>query len=303
LPIRYLLGPLIDEPAGAKVDKKRLSEDNEDAYGLREAWQIALRNLVLLRPRTVVPLLIIALLACALDFFAGCQRVLMQREESRAAFAQGLGQLAIVPTSNRSFPDEEPERLRGIVAATPGVALVVPHLDRRDALQYVAVFLTTRGDEDRVLALLNEKLHNQAPAASVIRANLLSGRYRAARRLADAELGVAGLALLALAGAISFWAAAVNGKRRRRELVVLRNFGLRRRGITAYVMAEGLVIGIGAVVLASMLSSATSWVVEGLGWQMPVELDPVRLLGTMAALLGVSVASAAIPALRAGDVH
>jgi hypothetical protein len=283
------------------VDQKRLSGDQEDAYGMREAWQLALRNLVLLRPRTVMPLLIIALLACALDFFAGCQRVLMQREESRAAFAQGLGQLAIVPNSGRSFTDEEPARLRSLLANTPGVALAVPHVDRRDALQYIAIYVPTQIDEERVLASLASKLQSGGGVASVIRGNALSERYRDARRLVNAELGLAGLAMLALAGAISFWAAAVNGKRRRRELVVLRSFGLRRRGITAHVMAEGLVVGIGAVVLAAMLSSATSWLVEGLGGHLPVELDPARLLGTLAALLGVSVAAAAIPALRAAD--
>jgi ABC-type antimicrobial peptide transport system permease subunit len=67
-------------------------------------------------------------------------------------------------------------------------------------------------------------------------------------------------------------------------------------------MAEAILVGIGALVLAAMLSSATSWFADALGWQLPVELDPFRLLGTMAALLGVSVAAAAIPALRAADV-
>jgi hypothetical protein len=281
------------------VDNKRLGE--EDRFGVREACGQALRNLMLLRPRTVVPLLIIALLACALDFFAGCQRVLMQREESRAAFAQGLGQLAIVPGESRSFPGGEPERLLALAAATPGVALAVPHADRRDALQYIAVFVSSPGGEEQVLGALAAAV-GKAPV-SVIRSNLLSDRYRAARRLADAELGLAGLGLLVLAGVISFWAAAVNGRRRRRELVVLRSFGLQRRGITAHVMAEGILVGVGAVVLAAAMSSATSWVVEGLGWQLPVELDPVRLLGTLAALLGVSIAAAAIPALRAADAH
>jgi hypothetical protein len=291
---------LIDQQ-GVKVENKRLGEGDEDTYGLREACHLALRNLVLLRPRTVVPLLIIALLACALDFFAGCQRVLMQGEENRAAFAQGLGQLAIVPGDARSFSDGEPERLRALAAATPGVALTVTHAGRRDALQYIAVFVTATSGEERVLAALAAGL-GKAPA-SVIRASLLSERYRAARRLADAELGLAGLGLLLLAGAISFWAAAVNGRRRQRELVVLRSFGLQRRGIAAHVMAEGILVGLGAVVLAAAISSATSWVVEGLGWQLPVELDPVRLLGTLAALLGVSIAAAAIPAVRAADAH
>ncbi|MGZ5199438.1 MAG: hypothetical protein ACXWC4_06670 [Telluria sp.] len=98
---------------------------------------MALRNLVLLRARTVMPLLLIALLACALDFFAGCQRVLMQQEQNRAAFAQGLGQLAIVPSDGRRFGSGEPDHLRSVAAATRGVALAVPHLDLRDALQYV----------------------------------------------------------------------------------------------------------------------------------------------------------------------
>ncbi|MGZ5199439.1 MAG: FtsX-like permease family protein [Telluria sp.] len=157
------------------------------------------------------------------------------------------------------------------------------------------------GDEDRVRDALSAVLRNQKLSSSVIRADVLSGRYRSARRLANAELGLAGLALLVFAGAISFWAAAVNGKRRRRELVVLRSFGLQRRGITAHVMAEGILVAIGAVVLAAMLGSTTSWLAEELGWRLPVELDPLRLLGTMAALLGVTIAAAAIPALRAAD--
>jgi hypothetical protein len=293
---------LIHEP-GAKVDNKRLGGDQiDDVYGMREACQMALRNLVLLRPRTVVPLLIIALLVCALDFFAGFQRLLMRQEQHQAAFAQGLGQLAIVPSAGRSFANGEPEHLRSLAGATHGVALAVPHLDLRDALQYVAIYVARPGDEDRVRDSLSAGLRQLKLTASVIRADLLSGRYRAARRLANAELGLAGLALLVFAGGISFWAAAVNGKRRRRELVVLRSFGLQRRGITPYVMAEAILVGIGALVLAAMLSSATSWLADALGWQLPVELDPLRLLGTMAALLGVSVAAAAIPALRAADV-
>jgi ABC-type lipoprotein release transport system permease subunit len=39
---------------------------------------------------------------------------------------------------------------------------------------------------------------------------------------------------------------------------------------------------------------------EGFGSHLPVELDPVRLLATMAALLTVSVTAAAVPALKAG---
>jgi hypothetical protein len=282
---------------GATVHKKRLGDKHEDSDGVREACRLALRNLMLLRARTVVPLLIIALLACALDFFAGRQRLLVQGEENRAAFTQGLGQLAIVPRDGRSFPGGEVEHLRALAAGTRGVALAVPHVDRAMALQYISVFVTAPGGEEAVLAMLATTLA-KAPA-SVIRSNLLSARFRSARHLADAELGLAGLGMLALAGAISFWSAAANGKRRRRELVVLRSFGLQRHGIAAHVMAEGVLVSLGAVVLAAAISSAASWLVEGLGGRLPVELDPVRLLGTLAALLGVSVAAAAIPALRA----
>jgi hypothetical protein len=285
------------------VDNKRLGgNENDDVHGVREAWRLALRNLLFLRGRTVVPLLVIALLACALDFFAGFQRVLMQREQSTAAFAQALGQLAIIPAEGRSFPDEHADRLRNLAAATAGVALTVPHVDRRDALQYVAVYVTRPDNEEAVRNALGARIRSEKLSGTVIPGTLLSDRFRAARRIADAELGVAGLALLALAGAISFWAAAVNGKRRRRELAVMRSFGMQRRGITAHVLAEGILVGIGAVILASMLSSAASWLANGLGWHLPVELDPVRLLGTLAALLAVSVAAAAVPAMRVASV-
>jgi hypothetical protein len=296
---------VINEPAGAKVERKqrRARQDvaeQEDAYGLGEACRAALRNLVLLRPRTVGPLLIIALLACALDFFAGCQRMLMQKEASHAAFTQGLGQLAIVPSGGGDFRQDEPERLRALAAAIPGVSLVVPHVGENDALRHIAVFVDSPPDEDRVFNALVPRLHSSAPSATVIRANLLSERYRSARLQANLQLGLAGLGLLILAGGISFWAAAVNGKRRQRELVVLRSFGLQRRGITAHVLAEGVLIGMGAVLLGCMISSAASWVMEGFGSHLPVELDPVRLLATMAALLAVSVTAAAVPALKAG---
>jgi hypothetical protein len=280
------------------VDNRRRGCDKNEDYGMREACRLALRNLLFLRARTIVPLLLIAVLACGLDFFAGCQRVLMQQEASRAAFAQGLGQLAIVPAEGRSFADGQPERLRDLAATTRGVALAVPHLDRHDALQYLAIYIANPGDEDVVLDTLATGLGRRQLPASVIHAGVLSDRYRAARRVVNAQLGGAGLGLLALAGVISYWAAAVNGERRRRELMVLRSFGLQRRGVMPHVMAEGILVGIGAVILAALLSSVTSWLAGGFGWHMPVELDPVRLLGTLTALLGVSIASAAIPALR-----
>lgn len=285
------------------MDNKRLREgDIEDHSGVREALRLALRNLVLLRARTVVPLLVIAMLACALDFFAGFQRVLMQKEEAEAAFAQGLGQLAVVPSDGAGFASAAmAEGVRARAAATHGVALAILHAGPGDALQHLAIYVANPADEERVRADLSARLRDDDVPARVIEARFLSGPYRAARRRANAGLGAAGLAVLALAGAMSCWSATVNGKRRRRELTVMRSFGLQRRGITSHVMAEAVVVAVCAIVLATMAGSVASWLAEAFGWNLPVELDPARLAGTMAALLAVTTAAAAIPALRAAE--
>ena len=267
---------------------------------MREAWRLALRNLVLLRARTVVPLLVIALLACALDFLAGWQRVLMQKEEAEAAFALGLGQLAVVPADGSHFGGARlADSVRTRASATRGVALAVLHASPGDALEHVAIYLANAGDQESVRAALAAQLVNEP--VSVIEAKYLSGPYRAARRRANAELGAAGLAAMSLAGAMSCWSASKNGRRRRRELSVLRSFGLLRRGITAHVMAEAIVVAAGAIVLAVMAGSVASWLAGALGWRLPVELDPRNVAGTMAALFAVTVAAAAIPALRAAE--
>lgn len=96
--------------------------------------RLALRNVLLGRPRTVLAVLIIAASLSALDLFAGHIASTRARLEYGAVIGERLGHLAIQrPRAGGNegapmFDREEAGRIRRIVEARPGVTLVLPQM-------------------------------------------------------------------------------------------------------------------------------------------------------------------------------
>jgi ABC-type lipoprotein release transport system permease subunit len=97
--------------------------------------RLALRTLMLARPRSVLAILLIAACLCLLDLFAGNIASVRVRLEHEAVMGERLGHLSITPsrsavgrTRARAFSAEDARKIRQLVAATEGVALVVPQM-------------------------------------------------------------------------------------------------------------------------------------------------------------------------------
>lgn len=269
------------------------------------AVQLALRNLIWMRPRTIGPLVAIALLLCALDLFAGSRRVHLQRIEQEAAFGQGYSQLAVLPIGTGVGTDVD--AIRKLAAATAGVTLVVPRTDPKGEVQRFAVYLAQPDQAARAQAVLGDKLRQARVHAEVRRGEFLSEQYQSVRASASTELVAAVLAMLALAGALTFTVASINCVERRRELAVLRAFGLPRGGLVMHVMAEAMMVGLGAIVLAVAAGTVVDWSIRQCSWLgkagISIELEPGRLLAAMSAVMGVVCLAALRPALRAGGAE
>lgn len=96
--------------------------------------RLALRTVLLGRPRTVLAVLVIAASLSALDLFAGHLASTRAQLEYRAVIGERLGHLAIQRLGGKqnegvpTFDREQAERIRQIVEGTPGVALVLPQM-------------------------------------------------------------------------------------------------------------------------------------------------------------------------------
>lgn len=96
--------------------------------------RLALRTVLLGRPRTVLAVLVVAASLTALDLFAGHIASTRARLEYRAVIGERLGHLAIQRAPARQnegalmFDPEEATRIRRIVGGTPGVSLVLPQM-------------------------------------------------------------------------------------------------------------------------------------------------------------------------------
>lgn len=96
--------------------------------------RLALRTVLLGRPRTVLAVLVIAASLSALDLFAGHIASSRAQLEYRAVIGERLGHLAIQRSRGKQnegapmFDREEAARIRQIAESTPGVALVLPQM-------------------------------------------------------------------------------------------------------------------------------------------------------------------------------
>ena len=95
--------------------------------------RLALRTLMLGRPRSVLAMLLIAASLCVLDLFAGNIASIRARLEYQAVIGERLGHLAVVRARapgqsgrERGFTAEQASRIRQIVEAGAGVVLVTP---------------------------------------------------------------------------------------------------------------------------------------------------------------------------------
>lgn len=96
--------------------------------------RLALRTVLLGRPRTVLAVLVIAASLSALDLFAGHIASSRARLEYRAVIGERLGHLAIQRLRGKQsegapmFDREEAARIRQMAEGMPGVALVLPQI-------------------------------------------------------------------------------------------------------------------------------------------------------------------------------
>lgn len=264
------------------------------------AVQLALRNLLWMRPRTMGPLVAIALLLCALDLFAGSRRMQLQRTEQQAAFAQDYGQLAILPLGTGFGTDAA--AIRKLIGATAGVTLVAPRTGPKGEVLRFAAYLARADDAGPAQELLEAELRQARLHAEVRRGESLSEHYIAVREVADTELAAAALAMLALVGALTFAVASVNCVGRRRELAVLRAYGLPRGGLVTHVVAEAAMVGLGAIVLATAAGSVVNWSIRQCSRLrnagIAIELKPGHLFVALAAVMAVVCLAALRPALK-----
>ena len=96
--------------------------------------RLALRTVLLGRPRTVLAVLVVAASLTALDLFAGHIASTRARLEYRTVIGERLGHLAIQRSRARQnegapmFDRDEAIRIRRIAEATPGITLVLPQM-------------------------------------------------------------------------------------------------------------------------------------------------------------------------------
>lgn len=93
--------------------------------------RLALRTLMLGRPRSVLAILLIAACLCLLDLFAGNIASVRARLEYQAVTGERLGHLAITraaSASPKSFEPAEASKAKRLAESVAGVALVVPQM-------------------------------------------------------------------------------------------------------------------------------------------------------------------------------
>jgi putative ABC transport system permease protein len=94
-------------------------------------YRLALRTLLLARPRSVLAVLLIGACLSLLDLFAGNIASTRARLEYQAVTGERLGHLTITlagEARGRAFEAADAERIKRIVEAVAGVALVVPQM-------------------------------------------------------------------------------------------------------------------------------------------------------------------------------
>lgn len=255
--------------------------------------QLALRNLLRARQRTLAPVLLIALALCGLDLFFGWEGEALRQAEQDAVFGERLGHLAIVPQNAAAFTVREAHSLRDVAQHTPGVTLVT------QAPAAIAVYLADPLDWPARSAALGAGLRSAGLRASLHRGADLSRSYRSARTTHHLALAsVTMTALVAIMAAV-FSTATLNRVERRREFALLRALGLADRAVVAHVLAEALLVTLCAVVLGLAASTLLYWTARTApGWHLAIEPDPRRQLAALALVfIAVSVA-ALVPALQ-----
>jgi putative ABC transport system permease protein len=93
--------------------------------------RLALRTLMLARPRSVLAVLLIAACLCLLDLFAGNIASMRARLEYQAVTGERLGHLAITRADapgGSAFTAAEAKQVRRLAEAVAGVALVAPQM-------------------------------------------------------------------------------------------------------------------------------------------------------------------------------
>lgn len=101
--------------------------------------RLALRTVLLARPRTVLAVLLVAASLCVLDLFAGHIASGQARLEYQAVIGERLGHLALLPVAGADaakgqaplFEPADAQRARRIAESLGGVALVVPQVSVR----------------------------------------------------------------------------------------------------------------------------------------------------------------------------
>jgi ABC-type lipoprotein release transport system permease subunit len=93
--------------------------------------RLALRTLMLARPRSVLAILLIAACLCLLDLFAGNVASVRAKLEYQAVTGERLGHLTITRAASaggKAFDAAAAGKVKQLVEGTPGVALVVPQM-------------------------------------------------------------------------------------------------------------------------------------------------------------------------------
>ena len=101
--------------------------------------RLALRTVLLARPRTVLAVLLVTASLCVLDLFAGHIASGQARLEYQAVIGERLGHLALLPVAGAGaakgqallFDPADAQRARRIAESMGGVALVVPQVSLR----------------------------------------------------------------------------------------------------------------------------------------------------------------------------
>ncbi|NHZ42302.1 ABC transporter permease [Massilia aquatica] len=98
-------------------------------------YRLALRTLLLNRPRNVLATLLIAASLCVLDLFAGSIASTRAGIEYQAVIVERMGHLTVLPGAAsgaprqlRRFSADEAGRVRSLLAGVKGIALVVPEM-------------------------------------------------------------------------------------------------------------------------------------------------------------------------------
>ncbi|NHZ92541.1 FtsX-like permease family protein [Massilia sp. CCM 8733] len=98
-------------------------------------YRLALRTLLLNRPRNVLATLLIAASLCVLDLFAGSIASTRAGIEYQAVIVERMGHLTVLPgpvagapRQLRRFSPDEAGRVRALLAGVKGIALVVPEM-------------------------------------------------------------------------------------------------------------------------------------------------------------------------------